>query len=39
MARPLRVRKPTLRQLRRLQQLLESEASARQRRRAEVLLL
>lgn len=39
MARPLKVRKPTLRQLRRLQQLLESEASTRQRRRAEVLLL
>ena len=39
MARPLRVRKPTLRQLRRLQQTLESDPSARQRRRAEVLLL
>jgi transposase len=39
MARPLRVRRPTLRQLRRLQQLLESNTSARQRRRAEVLLL
>ena len=39
MARPLRVRKPTLPQLRRLERVLESEASARQRRRAEVLLL
>jgi transposase len=39
MARPLRVRKPTLRQLRRLEQVLQSECSPPQRRRAEALLL
>ena len=39
MARPLHIRTPTLPQLRRLERVLESETSARQRRRAEVLLL
>jgi DNA-binding NarL/FixJ family response regulator len=39
MARPLQIRKPTLLQLRRLAQLLESAPATWQRRRAEVLLL
>ena len=39
MARPLLVRKPTLLQLRRLEQVLESASAAGQRRRAEALLL